>query len=652
MIFGPTLCLLALLATTNRAAGKDNQKPPGGSSSEKLKPSSLEAFGMKDFDFSFTWDQVQAGSARIAVWNDSDSEQVVKVRGGDLILLPATPDIPAGAPITISLSPDSAKIHPHQAASFRISLNSLSPKFSGAGAYGGIVEMDGDKPDRGPVFRKVQITVPPPRPALSKVSFTVWRYLPYFSLGCARGETPLAGNIEMGALPKVVGYLRNDSGWDAVRWTGIKPHRDKDTQSIAGLELGQIPAAGHYEGGINFLGVEEKEPQASITVTSKDIVPWPLAVIAFGIWIGWRAKRYVGVLRLTWGLRKLEAELGEAFEASQGKFTDLSRGKSYAAFSIVSDLATQRELVRKKLDGLEGSSASSIAGTQQYKDAVSALQQLQAEIAQWPEAALAASSLDEAISSSQAMIEPSATVPAEGYAGIPLILKNAQQSLLGKSIACTDIPQMLKSLLDSAALVGNWQEAHGNAIAGSKNYKALVGELATPTPAQQSLLDDIRDKLIAVWTHLWRGVSSDDFSTGSGSDLDAAIQDIEKLKPSQPIKSAFAPPQGTLTGVTPAAAHYDTISQVGLGAYSLNLPSNDTQRAEILRRTIARSDAASVILASVIAVLTGLNSYYWGKPFGSLQDYAGLLLWAAGTKVGVDIIAVVTDKFISATSAR
>jgi hypothetical protein len=650
-IVGLTLCLFALFAITDPAVGKENKKLLRDSPDKKGQPSSIQAFGTKDSDSSFTWDQMQTGTARIAVWNDSASDQGVKLHGNNLVLLSPTPDVAPIASIAITIIPDSATIHPHDSASFRITLNSSSPNFGGSGAYGGIVEIDSEKPVKDPVFRKIQITVPPPRPALSKISFTAWRYFPFVSGGRANGEIPLTGNIEKPAIPKVVGYLQSDRGWGALRWTEIKQHREKQAQSLAVLEFDDLPAAGRYDGGINLLGIEEKDQQASISVTSKDIVIWPLAVIAGGIWIGWWAKRYVGVLRLTWSLRKLEAELGLAFRTSQEKFADLSVGKPYASYSIGSDLTIQRVAIRNQLDGLEGSSASLIEGTQQYKDSVSAIQQVQAVIAQWPDVASAASSLDEAISSANTTIEPNATVPPGGYVGTPFVLKNVQQLLVGKPIACAEIPQLLKNLLDSTALVRKWLEANGNAITVSMNYGTLVGELTTPTASQQSILDEIKDKLIAVWTHLWRGVSPDDFSTGPGSDLDAAIQNIEQLKPSRPIKSAFAPPQDTLTSVTPATTHYATLSQVAVEAYTLNLPPNDTQRAEFLRRAIARSDTASVILASVIAVLTGLNSNYWGKPFGSLQDYAVLFLWAAGTKVGVDIIAAVTDKFISATSA-
>ena len=49
-------------------------------------------------------------------------------------------------------------------------------------------------------------------------------------------------------------------------------------------------------------------------------------------------------------------------------------------------------------------------------------------------------------------------------------------------------------------------------------------------------------------------------------------------------------------------------------------------------------------IAVLIAILTGLNSYYFSQPFGTLKDYVGLFLWAAGTKATLDILGAVLDK--------
>jgi hypothetical protein len=79
----------------------------------------------------------------------------------------------------------------------------------------------------------------------------------------------------------------------------------------------------------------------------------------------------------------------------------------------------------------------------------------------------------------------------------------------------------------------------------------------------------------------------------------------------------------------------------------LHLPEDDARRVQVLQAATRFWDWASVVLAVVIALVTGLNTNYWGKSFGTVQDYAVLFLWGAGTKIGVDIVAAITDKFVS-----
>ena len=44
---------------------------------------------------------------------------------------------------------------------------------------------------------------------------------------------------------------------------------------------------------------------------------------------------------------------------------------------------------------------------------------------------------------------------------------------------------------------------------------------------------------------------------------------------------------------------------------------------------------------------SGLSSNYLGKPFGTVQDYFTLFVWAAGTKVGLDIVTAALDKLVA-----
>ena len=643
------VCSVAILSSTSHASGKPvppcKCNPPAN-----VQASTVQPIGGDKFDASFTWDQLQTGRARITVWNDSTTDQIVELHGGSLILLPLTPEPTKSAQVTLELSPAPVKIEPHHAASFQLNASSLSPTFTGTGSYVGVVEIKNTVPAKASVFQKVRITVQPPRPAIAKARFVVWRYVPFFSLSDGEVEVPLTGKLEPGNLPITVGYLQGDRGWAPMKWAGINTSCLNNGWSVVELSFRGLPS-GRYEGGINLAGLEEKDSQTTITVVSKDIFLWPLLVIAMGITLAWKAKRYVGVLRLTWGLRKQEAEIGLAFQKSQEKFADLTVGRAFSSMSIAKDVTAKRVSIRTKLDALERLWTTSITGEQGYKDAVAEIKSLQAQIAQWPDVAAAAVSLDDAIDDAQSSVDPKSTVPAGDYSGRPLVLKNAQRLLLGEQISCDDIATKLKGLLDCAALARTWQESNENAIAVSNEYKTMAA-ITNLSAGDQSTLAGVKDKLIAVWTHLWIGADKAAFASGAGSDLDDALQGLRQIKPTPTLKSAFAPTTLSLLDVRPAADHHATLTNVAAQDYSLKLPANDAQRVDLLQNAINRRDVASVVLASVIAVVTGMNTNYWGdKPFGTFQDYAVLFLWAAGTKIGVDIIAAVTDKFVSAASA-
>ena len=86
----------------------------------------------------------------------------------------------------------------------------------------------------------------------------------------------------------------------------------------------------------------------------------------------------------------------------------------------------------------------------------------------------------------------------------------------------------------------------------------------------------------------------------------------------------------------------------GVGAVSSwPLPSR-AKVAEATRNLWRNQSLApcTFLFAVTIALLTGLNSYYFSQPFGTLKDYVGLFLWAAGTKAALDILGMVLDRLI------
>ncbi|MBB5056419.1 hypothetical protein HDF16_001104 [Granulicella aggregans] len=628
-----------------KKAGPKNT--PNPNTTNKPVPSPVQSFDGDKADSSFTWDQLVAGTASIAIWNKSSSIQAVAIEGGSLIVLSSTQPASTTSTIPFEVSPATAKIDPWQAMSFVISLKDKKAKPAESGAYGGVVRIKSTDPAKDSIFRTFRIAVQAPRPALSKINFVAWRIIPFLPIWCASGHVPLAVTLgpDSPAKPRTVGYLHKDlQGWAQVQWTKVKQR--KDGSSVAVLEISHLHSAGRYEGDINLLGTQDKTSQLSVSVTAKDIFLWPVLMICLGIWVAWQAKRYLGVLRITWGLRKQEADLGAAFQKSQQKFLELANGKPFASYSIAKDISDQRAAVRSDLDELEKLHTTSLTSNVTYDNVVTALQTLQQQIAQWPELASAAVSLDKAVNTALANIDPSATIPVHQYPRNPAFLSDVQKFLMGIPIAGAGIAPLTKEILDAASLVRTWDEANQSAVAVSKAYGSIVS--AGGANAGQAQLDAIRDSLIAVWTHLWQGKVAGDFATGPGTDLDSALQGITRLKSDRKMIASLGPPM--VASATSALDHLSELQSFPSASYSEHLPADDTQRAAMLVRAIGLWDQASVILALIIALITGLNTNYWSKPFGTFQDYAVLFLWAAGTKIGVDIVTAVTDKLVSAAS--
>ena len=614
---------------------------------DKANASTLLTLEGEKADSSFTWDQITAGTARIVVWNNSAVDQDVAARGGQLILLPATQPASKNLSFDFEVSPATDTVHAGQALGFTITLKTSPAKPVENGTYGGILEIRSTKPGKDAIYRTFRVSVTSPRPAIAKINFVALRAIPFFTPWRTRGEVPIAGNWTLSALPKIVGFVHRDpQGWAEVRWTQNSDVAKQGSVPRAVLELDGFPSAGKYEGDITLLGYQDKTAQATVTVIAKDWWLWPVLTICFGILVAWQAKRYLGVLRITWGLRKQEADLGVAFQKSQKEFIERSKGQSFASYSVAKDISHQRVNIRKDLDALEGLWTTSITDNSTYKKVVPKLETVQTQIAQWPELATAAFSLEAAIKTANGHIQLTATVPSSQYSGSPVIFKQVQKLLMGEPILGSEIAPRTKELLDSASLVQKWDESNQNAIAVSKQFAGIIaaGHL---TPDQQKAADAIRNSLIAVWTHLWEGTTADDFATGVGSDLDSALQGIRRMTTQRTTAHGFGVPLSTLVAENPASDHFDRFNILPDADYSAHLPADDRQRAALLQRDINFGDRASLLLAFVIALITGLNSNYWDKPFGNLQDYAVLFLWAAGTKVGVDIITAVTDKFVS-----
>ena len=151
-----------------------------------------------------------------------------------------------------------------------------------------------------------------------------------------------------------------------------------------------------------------------------------------------------------------------------------------------------------------------------------------------------------------------------------------------------------------------------------------------------------------LWDRLWVATTGDAVAALSavGSDLESISVDLEQIKAHRRRTESVAGPQAAFTNFAEKRAMVMAILDHAAPVVRINV-EQDQHQVRLLGVAIAVGDLGSIVLALFIAIITGLNYSYWGKPFGTIQDYAVLFLWAAGTKVGVDIVTAITDRLAS-----
>jgi hypothetical protein len=68
--------------------------------------------------------------------------------------------------------------------------------------------------------------------------------------------------------------------------------------------------------------------------------------------------------------------------------------------------------------------------------------------------------------------------------------------------------------------------------------------------------------------------------------------------------------------------------------------------------SIRRKDALAMVVAIAVAVLGGMSALVFGKPFGSVADYAAVLAWALTASIVVDVASLALDRITLPSAAR
>lgn len=651
---------LTMVVVSHYAHGSSSAatKDPHPNSQEKAQVAAATPLQLLEGtkpESSFSWHDLEAGGTVISIWNGSEKRLQLSAEVSALDSYAS--GVGSGATsIAVAITPGSVTAEPYSINRFTLALKGAGIAPRDHGSYAGVLTIKSLDPKLAPFVQRLRINALAPQPAVSKLTFIAWRIVPFLPLWCSTGDLPLAEPFGPGQLAdrnRLVGIVhRSSGGFATVRWT-TSESTGQDEPPRARLVVSGLRSAGQYDGDIALGGMADRATPVTLTVLAKDIVLWPLLVMALGTYVAWSTKRYVGVLRIVWNLRKQEAELGTVFEENQKTFIEAAKGASFASYSLAEDVASQRDAICQKLTTLEKMWTTSIDSSDDYKAVVAALQTLQMQISQWGQLGSDLRALQDALQAAQDGIDGHAMIPVTADPGNPQFIDLSEGLLRGKSLLGTEIVTLRKQTADATALAKLWNDANQHAKDLTVAFTSIRGSQVGPD--QQGALVEIQKRLVAVWQHLWTVESIADLAaiTTVNGDLDSAQVGLAEIRAQKQTEHRLAlfPLSSKMLLTFPVQSLVDAgPSPLPISASmtdSSELPASDTRRAEMFTRSIHLGDTVSLVVAFVIAILTGLSSNYLGKPFGTIQDYAALFLWAAGTKVALDILSSVLDKFVT-----
>ncbi|MGA9414189.1 MAG: hypothetical protein WBV60_05815 [Terriglobales bacterium] len=602
----------------------------------------------------FTWKQLKNDQALISVWNGSQQDIIVSASLTDLN---ASRSQNALNGLTIAPADQSKPptlVRKLGKARFLLKIDQSGAEPS-PGAYTGFLILEDVAKRAAPFSTQVTITIPDVTAAVAKMTSTAWRLVPFAPLWHSNICIPLK-NSEIypgpGVKRQFVGFLTEDAGGFAPVWW-LRNDDCSGGYITARLTADQLPHSGKYSGSISFDPAGQSTADSPIlTVIAKDVVVWPILCIIGGIYVAFATKRYLGVIRSTLSLREQEAALGDTYEKSHKQFEDATRGAPSAAYVIDGDLKTQRGHVLDLITKIEDQAwLTDVSDNQNYRDASDSLQKLRTQVADWGNLGPELSALAHLLFVVTQGVDDKVKLPPADEHSNPAAIDNTQTLLVGGDLEMAGIAPLRQRVSDTMALLKEFDAINKRLKIATESFKVWQGTEHL-TKQQKASLDKIHTDLVTAWGHLWHAEEVSDakrISTDSGP-LDSAEIAIAVLE-SRPValgevdlsRSRFS----TLWNRKSALISDEIFGTPLAKAF---LPEDDDRRRDLLAKAIALADRASAILAFALAVLTGLTVNYLGKPFGTVQDYIALFLWAAGTKATLDIVTSVLDKFVIAKS--
>ncbi len=449
-----------------------------------------------------------------------------------------------------------------------------------------------------------------------------------------------------------------------------------DTAAGPGLRLAVdgVSGVGEYEGTLPVFTPTAADTLA-LRVRVTDLPVWPLLVLSAGLLLALASRRYTGVRRAQWQLRRRALLLRPAFASAQGAFmAGLNRATSAAAGapgapaphddskhtpSIAADFYAQADALVDRVQ----TAALPVLGSWDvsdptYKALSDAAGMLEATLVDWGAFGHQLRSLRAAAkvaSAAATRLPPLVTDPPrqapQGVIdaraiGAPGNLTLEAFAARKKGVdAATAFLATLADEITRAVRTRDWID----------QLRPAPGAAAGAAPALAATVDaQLRQVILDVW------------EARDAADLGVRATATTLLQLEHALAAATVPrgDRLALAAPSPAAkqlrfrtvAALDAAQHVAARRVLRAVPPSPAEVAARNRRTaqsllaaLGRTDWRYAALAWVVAVLGWLSKSYLGQSFGTLADYIGAFTWGFGASVGLDFLQTTLGKLGAST---
>jgi hypothetical protein len=523
------------------------------------------------------------------------------------------------------------------------------------GTYEGYLSVT-DPQENATIHRPITVVVAAPgasKPEALVSSWSVTAYrgsmltrLPPFNERCD-GWTCVSTNglpvTAESAAMKFKGALVGDAGGMATAWTTpttttllASPSSPYTNTHIAPLYFDHLDYPGTYSGTI-AADPDAEDGQIELSVTVKHDPLWPILVML--------GSGGLAVLLYHYGenhlfrRRRLSSDI-EALavpyeDALEGSGTD-KRPKLPAGFrnyDIHCDMYTQQHMLRERVRNLPWRIIR-LDSNPEYKALRGEVDSYKTIIDQWPSFPAALDELENRLTKAAgANSNPSPSFLADGG----MLIK-------GQPIKLNEVQAVLDNIAATTRLAITWVElVNWYAVVGAKfialNPKTLPDDVQLFYRQAARFLNESAAEL--------RRVESIEELTelGTRANLRNAEKLVDQLAPLQ--QPGYA---GAASSLDLEAFDSRPMDQLSItSARAADQPGSASARAAVMRSesSIRGWNWLFFIVAVAVAILSGLQSFYFDKAFGSVADYIGVFLWAFAATTLLEGIVSALDRVLT-----